>query len=176
MQKLARRWGRTPVQAAALLRGIDIVQFTAAIAGGGLGQWLALDENLRQDVEGASRELPKAMLLVLGEGDRIHLVALRDGPILLKVKDEVMSWAATEVAVSIGPGHKKNFRLVEIAYGETKLLVAGAWRHASQRAALELIEQVSAARRQGDEATQPASESEPSSADLLGSRDGCQGP
>jgi hypothetical protein len=92
------------------------------------------------------------MLLVLGEGNRIHLVALRDGPILLKVKDEVMSWAATEVAVSIKPGRKKNFRLVEIAFSGTRLLVAGAWRAAQQRATLELIEKVSAAKRQGDAA------------------------
>jgi hypothetical protein len=50
-------------------------------------------------------------------------------------------------------GHKKNFRLVEIAYGETRLPVAGAWRNAQQRAALELIEETSAAKQQDDAAT-----------------------
>jgi hypothetical protein len=144
MLKLARRWGRTPVRAAALVRRVDVVQFAAFVTGGGpFGEWLTLDKDLRQKIEGASLELPAAMLLVLGERNRIHLVALRDGPIFLKAKDEVMSWAANEVEISIKPGRKKNLRLVEIAYGETKLLVAGAWRKAPQRAALELIEETS---------------------------------
>jgi hypothetical protein len=44
--------------------------------------------------------------------------------------------------VVIQPGGGRNFRPVELRYGETVIELAGPWRSESQRDALELIEQV----------------------------------
>jgi hypothetical protein len=130
MLKLARRWGGADVRAAALLRRADVVHFAAPFTRTGV-----------RDERPALRALPPATLLVLDVFGMLHLVALRDG-FLLGVRETLMSWRPGDVRVAIQPGGGRNFRPVELRYGDTVLEVAGPWRSEAQRDALELIEQV----------------------------------
>jgi hypothetical protein len=95
-----------------------------------------------RDERPALRRLPAATLLVLDVFDTLHLVALRDGPLLLAVRQTLMTWRPGDVRVVIQPGGGKNFRPVELRYDDTVVELAGPWRSESQRDALELIEQV----------------------------------
>jgi hypothetical protein len=138
MLRLAERWGGARVSAAALLRRPAVVNAAIDRAGApGLGATM-IGKELRV-VDAASLALPPAMLLVLDDQDTVHLVALKDG-FLLRARDEVMRWPLRDVSVEIKPGHGSNFRPVEIRYEGATLTVAGAWRAARQRAALQLIE------------------------------------
>jgi hypothetical protein len=131
MLKLARRWGGADVRAAALLRRADVVHLAAPLSRTGV-----------RDEHAAKALVPPATLLVLDVFGMLHLVALRDGPLLLGVRETLMTWRPGDVRVVIQPGGGRNFRPVELRYGETVLELAGPWRSEPQRDALELIEQV----------------------------------
>ena len=75
---------------------------------------------------------------MLDERDAVHLVGLRDGPFQLRPRETLRKWADGEVRIRIRPGRDGLFRAVEVA----DMIVAAPWQSARQRAALELIEQL----------------------------------
>jgi NAD(P)-dependent dehydrogenase (short-subunit alcohol dehydrogenase family) len=97
-----------------------------------------LDTTLGAAIRLARAALPAASLLVLDEHDAVHLVGLRDGPFQLRPRDTLREWPDGEVRVRIRPGRDGLFRAVEIA----DMIVAAPWQSARQRAALELIAQL----------------------------------
>jgi hypothetical protein len=147
MRRLARQWGRAPVRAAALLRRPDYLQAGLNVAGiPEISPRIHLGPQLREPPNAATRELPDRELLVLDQLDTLHLIGLR-GWGVARLDGELMQWRMKDVTVAVKPG-KGKFRAVEIVSGEAELVLAGPWRNARQRAALELIEDETAARRQ----------------------------
>jgi hypothetical protein len=140
MLRLAERWGGAQPRAAALLRRVDVVSGVLDITDAPGLSGLRDGDAVR--VDEASTALPAASLLVLDERDGVSLVGLRDGPFGLRPGETLREWAEGEVRVSIRPGRDGPFRAVEIGDGRLELLVAAPWQSARQRAALELIEQL----------------------------------
>jgi hypothetical protein len=125
------------VRAAALLRRVDVVDGVLDITGAcSLCGLRAGEDDAR--VRLARATLPAASLLVLDGQDAVHLVGLRDGPFQLRPGETLREWPDAEVRVHIRPGGDGLFRAVEIA----DMVVAAPWQSARQRAALELIEQL----------------------------------
>lgn len=137
MLRLAERWSAARVRAAALLRRVDMVCAVLDITGAPGLDGLSVCE---QDagVRRARAALPAASLLVLDDQDAVHLVGLRDGPFQLRTGEGLREWPDGDVRVHIRPGRDGPFRAVEIA----DMVVAAPWQSARQRAALELIEQL----------------------------------
>ncbi len=137
MLRLAERWSAASVRAAALLRRVDVVSGVLDITGApGLSGLRDAEDDDR--VRHARTALPAASLLVLDEQDAVHLVGLRDGPFQLRAGEGLHEWPDGEVRLRIRPGRDGLFRAVEIA----DMVVAAPWQSARQRAALELIEQL----------------------------------
>jgi hypothetical protein len=137
MLRLAERWSAATVRAAALLRRVDVVSGVLDITGApGLSGLRDGDDDAR--VRRAETALPAASLLVLDDRDAVHLVGLRDGPFQLRPSDPLREWPDGDVRVRIRPGRDGLFRAVEIA----DMIVAAPWQSARQRAALELIAQL----------------------------------
>jgi hypothetical protein len=137
MLRLAERWSAAPVRAAALLRRVDAVSAVLDITGApGLSGLRAGEDD--DPVRRARAALPAASLLVLDEQDAVHLVGLRDGPFQLRPGETLHEWPNGDVRLRIRPGRDGLFRAVEIA----DMVVAAPWQSARQRAALELIEQL----------------------------------
>jgi hypothetical protein len=137
MLRLAERWSAAPVRAAALLRRVDVVSAVLDITGAPCLSGLRADED-DDRVHQARAALPAASLLVLDEQDAVHLVGLRDGPFQLRPGETLREWPDADVRVRIRPGRDGLFRAVEI----DDMVVAAPWQSARQRAALELIEQL----------------------------------
>jgi hypothetical protein len=142
MLGLAERWGGAAARAAALLRRVDVVGGVLDITGAPELSGLREGDDDAGRVEAARAVLPAASLLVLDECDRVHLVGLRDGPFQLRPRETLREWGEGEVSVRIRPGRDGLFRAVEVSDGHLELLVAAPWRSSRQRAALELIEQL----------------------------------
>ena len=139
--RLARKWGGAPVRAVAILRRGDSLAYKMNLAGGGVTGDLIVGKELRE-VDGASALLPDPMMLVLDHGEALHLVSLKNG-LLLRVGEEVLSWPAGAVTVRTKRGRGERFlRVVEISGEGETLKVLAPGRAKRQRAALELIEQV----------------------------------
>lgn len=137
MLRLAERWSAAAVRAAALLRRVDVVSGVLDITGApGLSGLRDGEDDDR--MRHARTTLPAASLLVLDEQDAVHLVGLRDGPFQLRAGAGLQEWPDGEVGLHIRPGRDGLFRAVEIA----DMVVAAPWQSARQRAALELIEQL----------------------------------
>jgi hypothetical protein len=137
MLRLAERWGAAAVRAAALLRRVDVVRGVLDITGAPGLSGLRADEDEAR-VQQARAALPAASLLVLDEADAVHLVGLRDGPFQLRPQETLREWPDGELRLRIRPGRDGLFRAVELA----DMVVAAPWHSARQRAALELIEQL----------------------------------
>jgi hypothetical protein len=137
MLRLAERWSAAPVRAAALLRRVDVVDGVLDITGA-CGLCGLRDGEDGDRIRRARAALPAASLLVLDEQDAVHLVGLRDGPFQLRPGETLREWPEADVRVFIRPGTDGPFRAVEIA----DMVVAAPWQSARQRAALELIEQL----------------------------------
>ena len=142
MLGLAERWGGASARAAALLRRIDVVCGVLDITGTPELSGLHDGDDDAGRVEAARVALPAASLLVLDEHDRVHLVGLRDGPFQLRPRETLREWGEGELTVRIRPGRDGLFRAVELSDGHLELLVAAPWKSSRQRAALELIEQL----------------------------------
>ena len=142
MLGLAERWGGAAARAAALLRRVDVVGGVLDITGAPELSGLREGDDDAGRVEAARAVLPAASLLVLDECDRVHLVGLRDGPFQLRPRETLREWGEGKVSVRIRPGRDGLFRAVEVSDGHLELLVAAPWRSSRQRAALELIEQL----------------------------------
>jgi hypothetical protein len=142
MLGLAERWGGAAARAAALLRRIDVVDGVLDITGAPELSGLRAGDDDAARVEAARAALPAASLLVLDEHDRVHLVGLRDGPFQLRPRETLREWGEGELSVRIRPGRDGLFRAVELSDGHLELLVAAPWKSSRQRAALELIEQL----------------------------------
>jgi hypothetical protein len=143
MRRLAKRWGRAPVRAAAFVRRPDYVELALKATGPDIAAKVGLDPELREPASAAVQSLPDMQLLVLDQLQTLHLIGL-EGWTLGRLGEELMQWPLSDVTVLVKPG-KGKFRAVEICSGETRLLLAGPWKNASQRRALELIERESAA-------------------------------
>jgi hypothetical protein len=142
MLGLAERRGGAAARAAALLRRVDVVGGVLDITGAPeLSGLRDGDDDVRR-VEAARAALPAASLLVLDEHDRVHLIGLRDGPFQLRPRETLREWGEGELSVRIRPGRDGLFRAVELSDGHLELLVAAPWKSSRQRAALELIEQL----------------------------------
>ena len=137
MLRLAERWSPAPVRAAALLRRVDVVGGVLDITGA-CGLCGLRDGEDDDRVRQARATLPAASLLVLDEQDAVHLVGLRDGPFQLHHGATLREWPDAEMHMRIRPGTDGLFRAVEI----DDMVVAAPWQSARQRAALELIEQL----------------------------------
>jgi hypothetical protein len=121
---------------------VDVVSGVLDITGApGLSGLRDGDDEARR-VQAAREALPAASLLVLDECDGVQLVGLRDGPFQLRPGGTLRDWGEGEVSVRIRPGRDGLFRAVELSDGRLELLVAAPWRSSRQRAALELIEQL----------------------------------
>lgn len=142
MLGLAERWGGAAARAAALLRRVDVVGGVLDITGAPELSGLRDGDEDAGRVEAARAALPAASLLVLDEHDRVHLVGLRDGPFQLRPRETLREWGEGELRVRIRPGRDGLFRAVELSDGHIELLVAAPWKSSRQRAALELIEQL----------------------------------
>ena len=137
MLRLAERWSTAPVRAAALLRRVDVVDGVLDITGS-CGLCGLRDGEDDDRVRLARAALPAASLLVLDEHDAVHLVGLRDGSFQLRPGETLREWPDADVRLHIRPGRDGLFRAVEI----DDMVVAAPWQSARQRAALELIEQL----------------------------------
>ena len=153
MRRLAGRWSKTPVRAAALVRrpdylkeGLDRVNKKLDPFGiwnlSAPRRWLPPE--LLKPPSAAVRALPDMQLLVLDQLGTLHLIGLKGD--IARLGRELMQWAVRDVTLTVKPG-KGKFRAVEIVSDETELLLVGPWKNDSQREALELIERETASTR-----------------------------
>lgn len=137
--RAASEWDGGNARAIALLRRPDAVKTEMNRRGTPIASLIALPEALRRPPEGPSAHLPAWMLLLLDSADTLRLFEAKQ-KLHLHLGEEVATWAAGTVKMTVQPG-RGNFRVVEIAYGGERLIVAAPWRGGGVQAALKLIEQ-----------------------------------
>jgi hypothetical protein len=136
--RLAGEWGAQRFGAATVLRRPDALRSELARRGTAMAGRLALDDSLRQPLDGATAALPANTLLLLDDSGALRLFEVTTRWLRFRLGEELKSWPADAARVTILPG-RGNFRAVEIDDGAARLLLAAQWRGRNLREALKAV-------------------------------------
>jgi hypothetical protein len=131
--RLARDWTGADVAAAALIRRADVVVKHVSPA---------FTDTASFRVVGRDFEFPQDMLLVLDGFGTLHLAGM-GGLVLARPRETLRRWPAGTATVVIGEG-RGVFRPLTITDSSHTVTVAAQFMGAAQRAALALIERLTA--------------------------------